>query len=58
MLTRGGPASTTEVLSILSYITGFTEGDMGSASAIAWVTVLLVNILVAIFLRSLSKTVA
>ena len=58
VLTRGGPASTTEVLSIFSYITGFTEGDMGSASAIAWVTVLLVNVLVAIFLRSLSKAVA
>ena len=58
VLTRGGPASTTEVLSIFSYITGFTEGDMGSASAIAWVMVVFVNILVAIFLRALSKTVA
>ncbi len=58
VLTRGGPASTTEVLSVLSYITGFTEGDMGSAAAIAWVTVLLVNVLVAVFLRSLAKTTA
>jgi len=58
VLTRGGPASTTEVLSIFGYITGFTEGDMGSASAIAWVTVVFVNILVAIFLRFLSKAVA
>ena len=58
VVTRGGPGSTTEVMSVLSYITGFAEGDMGSAAAIAWVTVVLVNLLVAIFLRSLSKSVA
>jgi multiple sugar transport system permease protein len=56
VMTRGGPGSTTEVLSLLSYVTGFASGDMGSASAIAWVTVVLVNILVAVFLRFLSKT--
>jgi multiple sugar transport system permease protein len=57
VVTRGGPGSTTEVLSVLSYVTGFSEGDMGSAAAIAWVTVLLVNVLVAIFLSFLSKSV-
>ena len=57
-LTRGGPGTATEVLSIFSYVTGFTAGDMGSAAAIAWVTVILVNILVAIFLRALSKSVS
>ena len=57
IVTRGGPGSTTEVLSVMSYVTGFSEGDMGSASAIAWVTVVLVNVLVAIFLRALSKSV-
>jgi multiple sugar transport system permease protein len=56
VMTRGGPGSVTEVLSLFSYVTGFASGDMGSASAIAWVTVVLVNILVAIFLRFLSKT--
>ncbi len=58
VLTRGGPGSTTEVLSVFSYVTAFNDGDMGSASAIAWITVVFVNILVAIFLRFLSKTVA
>jgi multiple sugar transport system permease protein len=57
VVTRGGPGSTTEVLSVMSYVTGFSEGDMGSAAAIAWVTVVLVNVLVAIFLRALSKSV-
>jgi multiple sugar transport system permease protein len=57
VVTRGGPGSSTEVLSVMSYVTGFSEGDMGSAAAIAWVTVVLVNVLVAIFLRALSKSV-
>lgn len=57
VVTGGGPGSTTEVLSVLSYITGFSEGDMGSAAAVAWVTVVLVNVLVAIFLTALSKNV-
>jgi multiple sugar transport system permease protein len=56
VMTRGGPGSTTEVLSLFTYVTGFASGDMGSASAIAWVTVVIVNVLVAIFLRFLSKT--
>jgi multiple sugar transport system permease protein len=56
VMTRGGPGSVTEVLSLFSYVTGFASGDMGSASAIAWVTLVLVNVLVAIFLRFLSKT--
>jgi multiple sugar transport system permease protein len=55
VLTRGGPGSATETLSILSYVTGFTEGDMGSAAALAWVTVAFVNVLVFLFLRALSK---
>lgn len=58
VVTRGGPGATTEVMSVLSYVTGFGEGDMGSAAAIAWVIVVLVNVLVAIFLRALSKNVA
>lgn len=57
VLTAGGPGSTTEMLSLLSYITGFTEGDMGSAAAIAWVTLILVNVLVAMFLWLLSRNV-
>jgi len=56
VLTRGGPGTSSEVLSVLSYITGFTEGDMGSAAAMAWVTVAFLNILVFFFLRVLSKT--
>ncbi len=55
VLTRGGPGSSTEILSIYSYVTGFTAGDMGSAAAIAWITVILINLLVILFLRTLAK---
>ena len=55
VLTRGGPGTATEMLSVFSYVTGFTEGDMGSAAALAWVMVLFVNVLVFFFLRALSK---
>lgn len=55
VLTRGGPGSATETLSVYSYVTGFTEGDMGSAAALAWVTVAFVNILVFLFLRAVAK---
>ena len=55
ILTRGGPSTATYLLSIHGYIRGFTEGDMGSAAAIAWVVVVLVNILAIVFLRLLAR---
>lgn len=58
VLTRGGPGSSTEIVSIYSYVTGFTSGDMGSAAAIAWITVILINVLVLLFMRVLAKTEA
>src|SRR5260370_18360037 len=56
VLTRGGPGTSTEVLSIYSYVTGFTEGDIGSPAALAWVTVVFVNILLFFFRRALAPT--
>ncbi len=58
VLTRGGPGASTEMLSIYSYITGFTSGDMGVASAVAWITVIFVNLLVIAFIRVLSRNEA
>jgi multiple sugar transport system permease protein len=55
VLTRGGPGTSTEVLSVYSYVTGFTEGDMGVAAALAWVIVIFVNVVVVFFLRALSR---
>lgn len=56
VLTHGGPGTSTELLSILSYTLGFTSGDMGSASAVAWVMVTLVMMLVAGFIYLISKS--
>ncbi len=57
-LTWGGPGTSTELLSIFSYVTGFKSGDMGTASAIAWIVVVFVNILVFFFVWALSKSEA
>lgn len=55
IITRGGPGTATYTLSLHSYITAFTSGFMGSSAAIAWVIVLLINILTIIFLRILAR---
>ena len=55
ILTRGGPATATYLLSINGYVTGFEQGNMGGAAAVAWVTVILVNILAVVFLRLLAR---
>lgn len=57
VLTRGGPGTSTNILSIFSYIRGFVDGDMGLAAAAAWCTVLLINLLVLTLLARLSRRV-
>jgi multiple sugar transport system permease protein len=37
LLTQGGPGQSTELLSIMLYRTGFRYGDLGVASAVAWI---------------------
>jgi multiple sugar transport system permease protein len=37
LLTQGGPGQSTELLSVLLYRVGFRYGDLGPASAIAWI---------------------
>src|SRR5260370_21239090 len=51
VLTRVGPATSTEVLSIYSYVTAFTECDMCSAAALVWLTTAFVTIVVSFVLR-------
>jgi multiple sugar transport system permease protein len=55
ILTRGGPSTATFILSINSFVKGFVEGQMGSAAAVAWLTVVLVNIFALVFLRLLAR---
>jgi multiple sugar transport system permease protein len=55
IITRGGPGTATYTLPLHSYATGFTSGFMGSSAAIAWLIVLLINVLTIIFLRILAR---
>ena len=55
IITRGGPGTATYTLPLHSYITGFTSGFMGSSAAIAWVMVIIINVLTVLFLRVLAR---
>ena len=48
----GGPADSTLFYTLYLYIRGFTQFDMGYASAMAWVLVVVVGILTAILFRT------
>jgi len=49
---QGGPAGSTLFYTLYLYIRGFTAFDMGYASAMAWVLVVVVGIITALFFRS------
>jgi multiple sugar transport system permease protein len=51
VLTGGGPANTTETLSIYAYKTMMRSGDFGYGSTIAVATFLCVGVLAAVYLR-------
>ena len=57
LLTQGGPARATEVLSVYSYNTAFYRSSMGYASAIAVVTMLIMTALCIIYFRLTRKDV-
>jgi multiple sugar transport system permease protein len=48
----GGPADSTLFYTLYLYIKGFTQFDMGYASAMAWVLVVIVGIITAILFRT------
>lgn len=55
VLTEGGPANTTETLSIYAYKTLMRSGDFGYGSALAVATFLCVVVLAAVWLRLLGR---
>lgn len=55
VMTRGGPFFQTETLVMMIYRRGFQEFDMGYASAIAWVLVLLVFVLSLVQIRFFNR---
>ena len=53
LLTGGGPGQATEVISMMAYILAFRAYDIGRASAVAWVILILVLIFSVFFVRKL-----
>jgi multiple sugar transport system permease protein len=55
VMTRGGPGDATYTLSFYNYVLGFTQFQMGMASATALITVAFATIVTSILLRQLFK---
>lgn len=56
VLTGGGPASTTETLSIYAYKTMMNAGDFGYGSTVAFATFVLVAVVSAIYLSTIGRS--
>ncbi|WP_410599605.1 carbohydrate ABC transporter permease [Amycolatopsis sp. lyj-90] len=53
--TGGGPGRATETLNFFAYAQGFTFLDIGYASAISWIIVLVLGVLAALYLISMTR---
>jgi multiple sugar transport system permease protein len=57
MLTQGGPGYGTEILSIYLYKTGFRYFEFGSASAVAWIMLVITGLLSVSIVRKMYKRI-
>ena len=55
VVTLGGPGSKTMTLSLLTYLIGFRYWNVGKASAVAWLLMIPLSILVTIFVRVMER---
>lgn len=55
VLTLGGPGSRTNTFSLFTYILGFRYWDIGQASAVAWMIMIPLSILITVFVRLMEK---
>jgi len=55
ILTKGGPGTASEIISFYTYIVAFKNFDIGYASAISWVTVILIEVICLIFIHMLRR---
>lgn len=58
VITEGGPARATEVANLFAYKLGFRFFDMGKASAVAWLLLIVALVLSVFYLRSLRQHTA
>ena len=56
VLTDGGPGRVTEVMNLFAYRMGFYYFDMGKASALGWLMLVVAVVLVLIYIRILRAT--
>lgn len=56
VLTNGGPGRVTEVMNLFAYRMGFTAFDLGKASAIGWLMLIVAFFLVIIYIKILQAT--
>ncbi len=52
-LTRGGPGTMTETLSVYAYIRGFERFDVSFTAALAFVVIVLLSLIVMVMLKRL-----
>jgi multiple sugar transport system permease protein len=55
VVTLGGPGSRTMTLSLLTYLIGFRYWNVGKASAVAWLLMIPLSILITIFVRVMER---
>jgi multiple sugar transport system permease protein len=55
ILTGGGPGIATETLSVLTYIMGFKNFDVGMSSAIAVIQLVIITIIAKVFIGTIMK---
>jgi multiple sugar transport system permease protein len=58
VLTKGGPADVTEVISLYIYRQSFTFWRMGVGAAASFVSLIVISVLITLFFRSLSRNAA
>ena len=51
LLTNGGPGISTQTLSYLIWQQGLNYFDMGSASSMSWIVVIIASVFAALFLK-------
>jgi ABC-type sugar transport system permease subunit len=55
-LTKGGPGTATQSYTLLAFTRGFKLNDFGYASAMAYLLLIVVMVIVTLFFRQLRKT--
>jgi multiple sugar transport system permease protein len=55
VITQGGPGDLTESLSLAAYNIGFEQSQIGLGAAIAWIVVIVINILATVLIKALTR---